>query len=86
MTSRVRASWLERLPKALIHRNVPGEPIHVFLHDLDAAWRAAAPLSPFGSRQRWIAACTALRASWPVRADRSRYAELTVAWSALSGA
>ena len=28
----------ERLPKALIHRNVPGEPIHQFLADADAAW------------------------------------------------
>ena len=27
----------ERLPKALIHRNVPGEPIHQFLADADAA-------------------------------------------------
>ena len=28
----------ERLPKVLIHRNVPGEPIHQFLADADAAW------------------------------------------------
>ncbi len=28
----------ERLPKALIHRNVPGEPVHAFLRDFDHAW------------------------------------------------
>ena len=33
----------ERLPKALIHRNVPGEPVHAFLRDFDRAWAAAAP-------------------------------------------
>jgi hypothetical protein len=46
----------ERLPKALIHRNVPGEPVHEFLRAFDAAWEAVAPLSTFGPRQRWIAA------------------------------
>ncbi|MGK5632149.1 class I SAM-dependent methyltransferase, partial [Streptomyces sp. URMC 123] len=30
----------ERLPKALIHRNVPGEPVHAFLRDFDRAWAA----------------------------------------------
>src|SRR4051794_1268369 len=45
----------ERLPKALIARNVAGEPIHALLGDLDAAWAAAAPQSVFGARQRWIA-------------------------------
>ena len=34
----------ERLPKALIHRNVPGEPVHAFLRDFDRAWAAAAPV------------------------------------------
>lgn len=28
----------ERLPKALIHRNVPGEPVHAFLTGFDRAW------------------------------------------------
>ena len=51
------AEFAERLPKALIHHNVPGTSIHRFLRDLDAAWDAAAPLSSFGPRQRWIAAC-----------------------------
>ncbi|MDT3400399.1 class I SAM-dependent methyltransferase, partial [Streptomyces sp. B1866] len=30
----------ERLPKALIHRNVPGEPVHAFLRAFDHAWAA----------------------------------------------
>ncbi len=47
-----------RLPKAFIHRNVPGEPVHAFL----AAWQRAAeetkPLSVWGARQ-WFAAAAA---------------------------
>ena len=75
----------ERLPKALIHRNVRGEPIHALLRDLDAAWDAAAALSAFGPRQRWIATCTAVSGDWPVlHRDRSRFGELTVDWSAVA--
>jgi hypothetical protein len=74
----------ERLPKVLIHRNVPGQPIHALLRDLDAAWDASAALAPFGRRQRWIAACTRLQDRWPVRADRARHGELTVAWPAIA--
>jgi hypothetical protein len=74
----------ERLPKALIHRNTPGEPIHALLRDLDSAWRAAAPLSSFGARQRWMAACRALAADWPVDVTRTRHGELTVAWDAVA--
>jgi hypothetical protein len=74
----------ERLPKALIARNVPGEPVHALLADLDAAWAAAAGAGVFGPRQRWIATVEALTAAgrWPV-ADgprRWRLGELTVAW------
>jgi hypothetical protein len=74
----------ERLPKALIHHNVAGQPIHALLRDLDAAWDPAAPLSTFGARQRWTAACRALADSWPVQIGRARYGELTVAWGAVS--
>ena len=56
----------ERLPKALIHRNVPGEPVHRFLRDFDRAWDSAAPYSAFGPRQRWLAAVGTLSAAWPV--------------------
>src|SRR5262249_6322795 len=35
----------ERLPKALIHRNVPGEPVHDFLRAFDRAWASASPLT-----------------------------------------
>jgi hypothetical protein len=71
----------ERLPKALIHRNVPGEPVHRLLAALDAGWRAAAPLAAFGPRQRWLATVTSLRdAGWPLldTAHRWRLGELTV--------
>jgi hypothetical protein len=75
----------ERLPKALIHRNVPGERVHDFLRAFDAAWDVAAPASAFGPRQRWVAACERLgEAGWPVDATRARYGELTVRWAAVA--
>ncbi len=75
----------ERLPKALIHRNVPGEPVHEFLRAFDAAWLAAAPQSAFGARQRWIAACARLSAAgWPVDVTRARHGEVTVPWAAVA--
>lgn len=75
----------ERLPKALIHRNVPGEPVHDFLADLDRAWASAAPLSVYGPVQRWLAAAETMRARWPVVGGRSRWrlGELTVTWDAV---
>jgi hypothetical protein len=80
----------ERLPKALIHRNVPGEPVHQFLRDLDRAWDRAAPYSAFGPRQRWLTAVAALSADWPVLRQpprggprRWRLGELTVPWRSL---
>jgi hypothetical protein len=73
----------ERLPKALIHHNVPGEPIHRLLSDFDAAWNVAA--TPFGPRQRWTNACQILKEHWPLRDTRSRWqiGELTVDWDAV---
>lgn len=76
----------ERLPKALIHRNVPGERVHALLVALDAAWDRAGPLAPYGPRQRWVAACATLAAEWPVRSGprRHRLGELTVDWSSVA--
>jgi len=51
----------ERLPKALIHRNVPGEPIHRLLTVADQCWDIAAPHAPYGPRARWRAALGLLR-------------------------
>jgi hypothetical protein len=82
------ASLAERLPKALIHRNVPGEPVHGLLQALEAGWRTGAPLATFGPRQRWIAAVRALRAAgWPVLDDarRWRLGEVTVGWPGTAG-
>ncbi|WP_369055532.1 class I SAM-dependent methyltransferase [Kineococcus terrestris] len=75
----------ERLPKALIHRNVPGEGVHDLLRDADAAWARAAPLGTFGARQRWIATCRDLAQRWPVLDSPARWrlGELTVAWEAV---
>ena len=77
----------ERLPKALIHRNVPGERIHGFLQALDKAWLDAAPLAAFGNRQRWTAMCRSmLDGGWPVHDGPSRWrlGELTVGWDAVA--
>jgi hypothetical protein len=77
----------ERLPKALIHRNVEGEGIHAFLLDLDRQWAVHAPLSVYGPSQRWIAVAESLRASgWPILGTRARWrlGELTLAWSAVA--
>ncbi|MEU4889471.1 class I SAM-dependent methyltransferase [Streptomyces xinghaiensis] len=76
----------ERLPKALIHRNVPGEPVHTFLRDFDRAWAAAAPYASLGARQRWIHAVRSLSTDWPVTDGprRWRQGEVTVRWEALA--
>jgi hypothetical protein len=77
----------ERLPKALIHHNVPGQPVHEFLRAFDAAWAAAAGLSTFGPRQRWVAAVETLAAQgWPLVGStrRWRQGEVTVRWSAVA--
>jgi hypothetical protein len=76
-----------RLPKALIHHNVPGEAIHRLLHELDDAWKRTATLAPYGPRQRLAAAVESLReAGWPLLDGPSRWrrGELTVAWRAVS--
>jgi hypothetical protein len=77
----------ERLPKALIHHNVPGQPVHEFLRAFDAAWAAAAGLSTFGPRQRWVAAVETLaEQGWPLVGStrRWRHGEVTVRWSAVA--
>jgi SAM-dependent methyltransferase len=74
----------ERLPKALIHRNVEGERVHALLRTLDRCWASAAPQGAFGVRQRWIATVAAARESGVLVLDgatRWRLGELTVAWS-----
>ncbi len=81
----------ERLPKALIHRNVPGERIHRFFADFSRSWASTAPQSVFGPRQRWTAAVEHLSSTWPViqrppaggRA-RWRLGELTLPWAAVA--
>lgn len=77
----------ERLPKALIHRNVPGERVHELLRALDAQWARQAPLATFSARQRWVAAVQGLRDDgWPVRdgVSRWRLGELTLPWAAVA--
>jgi hypothetical protein len=76
-----------RLPKALIHRNVPGERIYALLTELAGGWRAAAPYAAFGGRQRWCQAVGAVRAAgWPVIGGPGRWrcGEVTLRWSAVA--
>ncbi len=72
----------ERLPKALIHRNVSGEPVHAFLAALDAEWTRAVAASAFGPVQRWRTALAAMSAAgWELGgAARWRLGEVTVPW------
>lgn len=74
----------ERLPKALIHRNVPGERVHALLVAADRAWDTSAPYAVFGPRVRWRAARALLRAEGvPVAEGQRRVRDnlLTVPWS-----
>lgn len=76
----------ERLPKILIHRNIPGERIHQLLTDLDRHWQHQSPLAAYGPKQRWVATVTALKAQgWPVQGSPHRWklGELTVPWAAV---
>jgi hypothetical protein len=81
------AVFAERLPKRLIHHNVPGHPVFDLLRALDAGWAAAAPYATFGVRQRWIHTIESIRAAgWPVLDARARWrrGEVTVAWAAVA--
>jgi hypothetical protein len=75
----------ERLPKVLIHRNVPGEPVHALFSALDHCWARAAPFASFGPRARWTEAVALLAKDWPVRDTRRRWrlGEVTLDWSAV---
>ncbi len=77
----------ERLPKALIHHNVPGTGVHALIRALEDGWRDAAPYATFGPRQRWLRTVESVRsAGWPVldRPGRWRLGEVTVAWTAVA--
>lgn len=76
----------ERLPKILIHHNIPGQPIHTLLAAADREWAAAAGQSVFGPRARWRAMINALAAGGmaidPQRRS-PRDGVLTVPWGAV---
>ncbi len=77
----------ERLPKALIHHNVPGQPVHALFEAADHAWAAAAGQSVFGPRARWRAMLAGLRATgFPIDPPRGnpRDGVLTVPWSTVA--
>lgn len=77
----------ERLPKALIHHNIAGQPINALLEAADRAWAAAAGQSVFGPRARWRAMRDGLAAAGiaiePQRRS-PRDAVLTVPWASVA--
>ncbi|WP_306212952.1 class I SAM-dependent methyltransferase [Actinoplanes sp. RD1] len=77
------STFAERLPKALIHHNVPGHRVFELVGTLGAAWDASA--TPFGVRQRWLATVDRFRTAWPVLDGPARWrrGELTVPWSSV---
>lgn len=79
----------QRLPKALIHHNVPGQGVHALMTALDRGWAEASPYASFGPRQRFVRAVEAAReAGWPIHPQHRRWrrGEFTVAWSAVDPA
>lgn len=77
----------ERLPKALIHRNVPGERVHDLLRRVDDAWDRSAAHASWGARQRFLATAEMLRdGGLPLVGGRSRWrlGELTVPWGTVA--
>lgn len=77
----------ERLPKALIHRNVPGERVHDLIRDLDDQWARAAGQANYGVRQRFRAMAAGLQETgWPLLDGPARWrlGELTLDWSAVA--
>ncbi len=78
----------ERLPKALIHRNVPGEKIHEMLALADECWDHAAGFATYGHRIRWrhAAALLAERTDGVARAPRRPLRDnvLTLPWASVA--
>ncbi|WP_328350876.1 class I SAM-dependent methyltransferase [Mycobacterium sp. NBC_00419] len=77
----------ERLPKVLIHQNVPGQPIHELLTTADRAWAASAGHSVFGPRDRWRAMIAEMRSAGIALEPQRRSvrdAVLTVPWSSVA--
>lgn len=77
----------ERLVKALIHRNIPGEHIHRFFVDLDRLWATNAGLGALSPVQRWVTSVRGMKElGWPVRDNQSRWrlGEITVDWVAVA--
>lgn len=74
----------ERLPKALIHHNTPGERVHEFLTIADRCWDIASTHAAFGPRSRWRRTTELLRDNGIELLDgrrRSRDLVITVPWS-----
>ncbi len=75
----------ERLPKILIHRNIPGENIHSLLSRMDACWDKAAGFETFGPKARWRETRKLLAETVPMTKLRSvRDNQITVPWEVVA--
>lgn len=77
----------ERLPKALIHRNVPNEPVGELMSALEQRWRIGAPNTVFGARYRWRCMLDAMAMDgWPIvePPSRRRDGTVTVPWGVVA--
>jgi len=77
----------ERLPKALIHKNTPGNKIFDYLLDLDDAFAKAASFSVFGPSQRFIQTAKIMQQKgWAIQQEPKRWGlgELTISYQLVS--
>ncbi|MDO4761080.1 MAG: class I SAM-dependent methyltransferase [Corynebacterium sp.] len=71
----------ERLPKILIHNNIPGHKIYDFLQAADDCWARASGFEAFGPRVRWQEAKQMLRHEFAIdRGGLVRDNRVTIAW------
>lgn len=76
-----------RLPKILIHRNIPGEPVYDFLKLLDEAWERTSSYQTFGARVHFVEMLQYATAHGLHTLDnqsRWRLGEVTVPWAVVS--
>ena len=76
-----------QLPKALIHRNVPGEKIHDFLKEFDHAWLSHATSKSLDARERFVTTIqTLVSQGFPIQDSQARWrlGEVTIPWNVVS--
>lgn len=72
----------QRLPKVILHKNVPGTKVHHLINTLDRAWAHSSVFSIYGLRYRWNKAFEFASTKLPLQYKRyrSRDCTVTVPW------